>query len=59
MGDQVFYLISWTTTAIGGVALGFATDWKITLLALGLTPFIAAALITAAKVDQIGSYNLI
>ena len=41
IGDKVALFIQWIATFFGGYAVGFSKDWRLTLILLGFTPFLA------------------
>ena len=41
IGDKVALFIQWIAVFVGGFAVGFVRDWRLTLLLLGFTPFLA------------------
>jgi len=43
IGDKLAIFIQWITTFIAGFVIGFVRDWRLTLLLLGFTPFMAIA----------------
>ena len=40
MGVKLALFIQWMTTFVAGFAIGFAREWRLTLLLLAVTPFI-------------------
>ena len=41
IGDRLSVFIQWTTSFVGGVVVGFVYEWRLTLVMLGATPFMA------------------
>ena len=50
IGDKLAVFFQWIVTFFAGIAVGFALDWRLTLVILGMTPFLAAAAVAMAKV---------
>ncbi len=41
IGDKVALLLQWLAVFVGGFVIGFVRDWRLTLVLLGFTPFLA------------------
>lgn len=41
IGDKVALLLQWLATFLGGFIVGFVREWRLTLLLLVFTPFLA------------------
>ena len=41
IGDKVALFIQWLAVFVGGFVVGFIRDWRLTLLLLAFTPFLA------------------
>lgn len=52
IGDKLAIFIQWMTTFVVGFIIGFIREWRLTLLLIGITPFVA----TAVAVSSIVSY---
>lgn len=53
IGDKIALLIQWVATFFGGFIVGFVEDWRLTLLLLAFTPFLAMGGAIMAKVRSI------
>ena len=53
IGDKIALLIQWVSTFFGGFIVGFVRDWRLTLLLLAFTPFLALGGAVMAKVINI------
>ena len=51
IGDKIALLIQWVSTFFGGFIVGFVIDWRLTLLLLAFTPFLALGGAIMAKVS--------
>ena len=52
IGDKIALLIQWVSTFFGGFIVGFVRDWRLTLLLLAFTPFLALGGAVMAKVTN-------
>lgn len=52
IGDKIALLIQWISTFFGGFVVGFVREWRLTLLLLAFTPFLALGGAVMAKVRQ-------
>ncbi|XP_033100770.1 ATP-dependent translocase ABCB1-like isoform X2 [Anneissia japonica] len=52
IGDKLAVVIQWTTTFFGGLGLGFAKSWKLTLVIMAVAPLIAISAALASKAVQ-------
>ena len=52
IGDKLAIFLQWITTFFAGFAIGFVRDWRLTLLLLGFTPFMAIAGAVLGKVGE-------
>lgn len=52
IGDKLAHFIQWTTLFVGGFVLGFVTEWRLTLLLVAFTPFLAISGAVFAKVGS-------
>ena len=50
IGDKIALLIQWLSTFFGGFIVGFVREWRLTLLLLALSPFLALGGAVMAKV---------
>ena len=41
IGDKAALFLQWMSTFVAGFVVGFAKEWRLTLLILALTPFLA------------------
>lgn len=55
IGDKIALLIQWIATFFGGFIVGFVREWRLTLLLLAFTPFLALGGAIMAKVSNISS----
>jgi ABC-type multidrug transport system fused ATPase/permease subunit len=53
IGDKLAIFIQWMTTFVVGFIIGFVREWRLTLLLLGITPFIASAVAISSIVSDI------
>jgi len=44
IGDRLSTFIQWITGFVGDIVAGFVCDWRLTLVMIGATPFIIAAI---------------
>lgn len=51
MGANVSIFIQWVSTFVAGFIVGFYSNWILSLLLLGLTPFIVAPAAIFHKVN--------
>lgn len=58
IGDKLAIFIQWITTFIAGFVIGFVRDWRLTLLLLGFTPFMAIAGAVLGKVGDSPGWTL-
>ena len=49
IGDKFAIFIQWITTFFAGFAVAFSQDWRLTLLLLAFTPFMAVSGAVLAK----------
>ena len=59
IGDRLAHFIQWITIFIGGFILGFVSEWRLTLLLVGLTPFLAISGAVFAKVGPMACMFMI
>ena len=52
IGDKLALFIQWITVFFGGFIIGFVRDWRLTLLLVAFTPFLAISGAVFAKVRQ-------
>lgn len=50
IGDKLSIFFQWITTFFAGLVIGFVVDFRLTLVILGITPFLAIAAFVMAKV---------
>lgn len=43
IGDRLALLIQWVTVFVGGFVVGFVEEWRLTLVLIAFTPFLAIA----------------
>ncbi len=41
IGDKLVLFFQWISTFFAGFAIGFVRDWRLTLVLMGLVPFLA------------------
>ena len=61
IGDKVALLLQWLATFVGGFVIGFVRDWRLTLVLLGFTPFLAIGGFIMTKVtahDKVYSIHM-
>ena len=49
IGDKLSIFFQWITTFFAGLVIGFTVDYRLTLVILGITPFLVAAAFVMAK----------
>lgn len=59
IGDKVALLLQWLTVFVGGFVVGFVRDWRLTLVLLAFTPFLAIGGFVMTKARRTGSYCMI
>ena len=52
LSDKFALLFQWVSTFFAGFAVAFATEWRLTLLLLGMTPFLIVVTGIATKVTK-------
>ena len=52
IGDKLALFIQWIAVFFGGFIIGFLREWRLTLLLVGFTPFLAISGAMFAKVGQ-------
>ena len=52
IGDKIALLFSWVTTFVGGFIVAFITDWRLSLVCLGIVPFLAIVVFFSANVSE-------
>lgn len=52
IGDKIALLIQWVATFFGGFIIGFVREWRLTLLLVAFTPFLALGGAVMAKVSS-------
>ena len=50
IGDKLALFVQWITAFFGGFIVGFWREWRLTLLLMGFTPFLAISGAVFAKV---------
>lgn len=55
IGSRLSILIQWVATFVSGFIIGFTQEWRLTLMLLGVVPFIA---ISVAVFSFVGFYCL-
>ena len=58
IGDKLAIFFQWITTFFAGFAVGFYGEWRLTLLLLGVTPFLVVAAFILAKVEDGGNREM-
>ena len=53
IGDKLAIFIQWMTTFVVGFIIGFIREWRLTLLLIGISPFIATAVAVSSIVSNI------
>ena len=53
IGDKLAAFFQWITTFIAGLVIGFAIDYRLTLVILAVTPFIVVAAFIMGKVRHL------
>lgn len=53
IGDKVALLLQWLAVFVGGFVVGFIRDWRLTLVLLGFTPFLAIGGFIMTKVSAV------
>lgn len=52
IGDKLALFIQWIGVFVGGFVVAFVSEWRLTLLLLAFTPFLAFSGAVFAKVGQ-------
>ena len=52
IGDKLALFVQWIAVFFGGFIIGFVRDWRLTLLLVAFTPFLAISGAVFAKVHQ-------
>ena len=50
IGDKLSIFFQWITTFFAGLVIGFVVDYRLSLVILGVTPFLVVAAFIMAKV---------
>ena len=50
IGDKLSIFFQWITSFFAGLVVGFVVDYRLTLVILGVTPFLVIAVFAMAKV---------
>ena len=59
IGDNVAILIQWVTTFFAAIVVGLIREWRLALVLLGITPFLAIAATLFSKVGAQAAVSLL
>ena len=51
IGDRLSVFFQWTTSFFGGIVVGFIYEWRLTLVMLGVTPFMVVSVAFLVRVS--------
>ena len=58
IGNKLAHFIQWITLFFGGFILGFVSEWRLTLLLVAFTPFLAISGAVFAKVGSMPQWRI-
>ena len=53
IGDKIGIFFMWATVFVGGLAVGFISEWRLSLFILGLSPILAIVGLVESKVRDV------